>query len=334
MVPLLPKLQHFHRISCSPSPYQSNKSRCSNRQHTPFLYNQDSIKVIAAPSFTDNVKGSAYPKEGSLLTEWASDGQVSFYTHLMQPTQNGTRSMTVKINPGAQVNTTPEQVLEALPHKISESRYPKPGTLIPTSHSWISHDSKPHPFLGHFIPEVNHATLPRPYPTNFYVIEDATSSQILLLYATSEHLEILEFKVPNLASQSHIDALTVPTSPNPGGSRKIAKSATFQDPLIDPAQPHCTSPHGHLRKTMKMKTIQLKDPITSIINSTYHKGPSLPCTSLLLSVLKVSKPALPATKPKSSLKPPQTQSDYTPPSTAVPQDIFVLKWASLAPLIP
>ena len=96
-----------HSSSCSPSPYWSTKSpRCSTRCHTPFWYNQNSIKVIPVLP-TDSTKTSTYPKEGSLLMEWASDGQVSFYTHLMVPTKNGTMSMMVKIDPGAQVNTIP-----------------------------------------------------------------------------------------------------------------------------------------------------------------------------------------------------------------------------------
>ena len=46
----------------------------------------------------------------------ASDGQVSFYTCLMLSTKNGIKTLTVKIDPGAPVNTIPpEPVLEALP---------------------------------------------------------------------------------------------------------------------------------------------------------------------------------------------------------------------------
>ena len=84
--------------------------------------------------------------------------------------------MTMKIDPGVQINTIPLNRYQKLfPHKISESRFPMPGTLSPKSHTWISHDRTPKPFLGHFVADVNHATEPRSYPTCFYIFKDATS---------------------------------------------------------------------------------------------------------------------------------------------------------------
>ena len=262
--------------------------------------------------------------------------EVSFYIHLMLPTKNGTRSMMVKINPGAQVNTIPLSRYQKLfPHKISDSRYPKSNALNPTSQSWISHDGKPQPFLRHFIAEVNHATEPRSYPTHFYVFVDATCLQILLSYAMSECLGILEFKVPNLVTQLHIDALTVPTSPNLGGLRKTAKCITFWDHLIDLDEPHHTSPPcGRspigLRKNVKMKIVQFKDPINSVINGTSCRGPSLSTTKLLIPALKACKPSLPTTKPNSALKPIKPKVTLTFPSTAAAQDIVTLKQAFLS----
>ena len=128
----------------SPSPYQSNRSSRCNRRSIPFQYYQDSIAVIPAPSSLDSIEISTYQKEGSLLKECTSDGQVSFYTHLMLPTKNGMKSMMVKIDLGAQVHTIPlSRYWKLLPNKINESRYPKQGSLIPTNHSWIFHDGKP-----------------------------------------------------------------------------------------------------------------------------------------------------------------------------------------------
>ena len=96
--------------------------------------------------------------------ECASNGQVSFYTHLMLPTKNGMKSIMVKIDPGAQVNTIPlNRYWKLFSHKINESRYPKQGTLIPTNQSWISHDDKPQTFLGHFMAEGNQTTQPSSY---------------------------------------------------------------------------------------------------------------------------------------------------------------------------
>ena len=153
--------------------------------------------------------------------ECASDSQVSFYTHLMLPTKNGTKSITMKINPGAQVKAIAlSRYWKLFPHKINVSRYPKQGILIPTNHSWISHDGKPQPFLGHFIANVNHTTHPRLYPMHVYIFKDATNPQIWLSYTMLEHIGILEFKVPNLTVKSHLDAATIPISPGPGGLRK------------------------------------------------------------------------------------------------------------------
>ena len=43
--------------------------------------------------------------EGKLYMESASNGQVTFYTCLQLPSYDRTKTMTVKIDPGAQVNT-------------------------------------------------------------------------------------------------------------------------------------------------------------------------------------------------------------------------------------
>ena len=169
------------------------------------------MKSSPTPAPADSMETSDYPKEGSLLTACTSKGQVSFYTHLMLPMKNGMKSMTVKIYPGTQVNTIPlSRYQKIFPHKTSASRYPKQGSLVPMYHTWISHNGKLQPFLGHFITDVNHATQPRLYLTYFYIFKDATTPQILLSYATSEHLGILKFKVPNLTAQSLIGTITIP----------------------------------------------------------------------------------------------------------------------------
>ena len=122
--------------------------------------------------------------------------------------------MTVKIDPGTQVNTIPlSKYCTLYPNKLTKSRYPKAKTLMPTHHSWISDDGLPKPFLGHFIVEVVHAKEPRMYPLRFYVFEDATSPHILLSYTTSERLGIVSFQVPNLAATHTIDQVVIPTPP-------------------------------------------------------------------------------------------------------------------------
>ena len=129
--------------------------------------------------------------------ESASNGQIAFYSHLHLPTQSGTKTMTVKIDPGTQVNTIPlSKYCTLYPNKLTKSRYPKTKILMPSHHTWISHNGSPKPFLGHFIVEVMHAKEPRMYTVRFYVFEDAISPHILLSYATLERLGIVSFQVP------------------------------------------------------------------------------------------------------------------------------------------
>ena len=145
--------------------------------------------------------------------------------------------MVVRIDPGTQVNTIPlSRYCTLYPNHLNKSRYPKAKILMPTNHTWMSHDGLPKPFLGHFITEISHATEPRMYPVRFYVFEDATNPPNLLSYATSERLGIIQFQVPNLAATHPLDQVAVQT---PGSKRKTAKQVTFQDPICkmgDPTQ--------------------------------------------------------------------------------------------------
>ena len=184
--------------------------------------------------------------------------------------------MTIKINPGAQVNTIPlSRYWKLFPPKVNETRFPKPNSLSPTSYTWILHDRMVKLFLGHFIAKVQHATLPRSYPVYFYIFKDATSPQILLSYATLERLGILEFKVPNLVAQSQIDTLSVPSSPAPGSLRKTPKCVTFCNPLIDLDQ-LCSIPQpqglSSLRKTASLR-VSFKE-LAFTIKGTQHKSSS------------------------------------------------------------
>ena len=104
-------LQPVPRQSChhSPSHSKSCNTSCSPscsasshwpdqfcHQHTPFWYSQDSLKIIPAGSVETSTQ-----LKGSLLTERASNTQVSFYTRLQLPMKNGTKLITMNINPGA-----------------------------------------------------------------------------------------------------------------------------------------------------------------------------------------------------------------------------------------
>ena len=199
-----------HSPSCSCSHGTSLQCSSQSKRHsTPHRYYQDAIEVVPADSITTGSQA-----EGKLFTENASNGQVAFYTCLHLPAQNGTKTMTVKTDPGTQVNTIPLSRYHVLyPNKLTKSRYPKAKTLMPTHDTWICTDGLPKPFLGHFIVEVAHTKEPRMYPVRFYIFEDATSPQIVLFYATSERLGIVSFQVPNLVATTSIDHVAIPLLP-------------------------------------------------------------------------------------------------------------------------
>ena len=146
--------------------------------------------------------------------ESTSDGQVAFFTCLHLLAGSGIKTTIVKIDPGTQVNTIPLSRYHALyPNKLTKSRYPKAKTLMPSHHTWISHDGLPKPFLGHFISEVAHAKEPRMYRVRFYIFEDGINCQILLSYTTLERLGIVSFQVLNLAATHKIDEVAIQNPP-------------------------------------------------------------------------------------------------------------------------
>ena len=163
----------------SHSPHHLN--RC-NRRSTPFCNYQEHIKIFPVLFTTDHQETqNSCPQEGTLLTKQVSNGQIAFYTQLHLTTKTSTKHLTVKIDPGTQVNTILlSRYSKTLPKKMPENGYPKPSSLNSTNHFWISHDGKQNPFLGQFITNVKHVSQAMSYLTCFYVFEDATSPHILL----------------------------------------------------------------------------------------------------------------------------------------------------------
>ena len=148
------------------------------------------------------------------------------------------------------------------PNQSNKSRFPKPNALLQTAHTWISHDSSPKPFLGHFVAEVMHASEPRLYLTHFCMFEDVTSPHIILFYATSERLGIITFNVPNLAATSWVGNIAVPTplpkeawarllSQSPYGTPCRDQQATLQwpSPYLPQGQEEDCFPKGKFEET-------------------------------------------------------------------------------------
>ena len=218
-------------------------------------------------------------------------------------------------------------------------------SLIPTHHTWISHDGSPKPYLGHFIAEVAHAKESRMYPARFYVFEDATNPHILLSYATSERLGIVSFQVPNSAATHSLDQVAIHKTPS--GKRKTSKKVTFQDPISETVGSHtCSnlpdSPHGKRKTTFlkgeealtssHCKTTSNNQEVkvgNSILSKTLPSPqvPNSPASKTIRCPTTANAPPLSFTK--SNLCCPEVQSPLvnSPHNVAQVRDIMVLKRA-------
>ena len=344
-----------HSPSCSPSHGASPRHSSHPKRHsTPHRYHQDSTDIIPANSITTGSQA-----EGKLFMGRVSDGHVAFYTCLDLPAQSGTKTMVVKIDPSAQVNTIPLSRYQTLfPNCLNKSRYPKAKALMPTGHTWISHDGSPQPFLGHFIVEVAHAKEPRMYPVRFYVFENDTNLPNLLSYATSERLGIVQFQVPNLAATHSLDQLAVQA---PHNKRKTTKQVTFQDPISETEGSHTSSNlqdncHGKRKTTVlnkgeealtssHSKTTSAEEALTSnhfkttsatkevkVGSSIYSRTIPLPKVPIFPASKTIRHPILaipPPSVTKSILHCPEVQSPpvTSPHNISQVRDIMVLERA-------
>ena len=149
-------------------------------------------------------------------------------TILQVDTKQGAKSISVKVDPGAEVNTIPLSWYR----KLFKKNFTKVGNIKknvphPTSHLWSSHDSKPQQFLRYFIINLHHKTISKTLPVRFYIFQDTTNPPILLSYSASEGLVITKFKIPNEApSTVAVDTITTNkkvTFSNPTRNRQVYK---------------------------------------------------------------------------------------------------------------
>ena len=142
-------------------------------------------------------------------------------------TKQGCRSLPVKVDLEANVNTIPLSCYKSLfPKHFIQDGTLKKHTLRSIRCNWSPHDGKTH-FLGYFTIDVQHKTSPDAIPISFHVFKDSTRPFTLLSYPTSIHLGIVEFKVPNEAS-SHIvvDSITNSSDANQGSFHTPLHSST------------------------------------------------------------------------------------------------------------
>ena len=119
----------------------------------------------------------------------------------------------------------------------------KSKALHPTPNTWTAHNMTPQKFLGYFIADIQHKSLPDILQVRFFVFKDNTSPKILLSYAASIRLGIIEFKVPNEVPSKALDAIT-----------RHKKHVTFSNPL-----------HSHIHMKTNNKSQCHNSPLKPVI---------------------------------------------------------------------
>ena len=247
--------------SRSPSRGRSHRSPSRSPHHKQYRSPQHNRRKRRSPtphihqvSHITHILPRPYAAEGQLITDRASDGHTSFHTTLQIDTKQGAKSIPVKVDPGAEVNTIPlSQYKKLFKKNFTKAGNIKNNVLHPTSHLWSSHDSKPQQFMGYFITNIHHKTISKTLPVRFYVFQDTTNPPILLSYSASERLGIIEFKVPNEAP-SAIAVDTISTTKKvtfsnllvSGKSTKGSSKSTIKPAIkIKPFQDHTSHTIGN-----------------------------------------------------------------------------------------
>ena len=136
--------------------------------------------------------------ETHLITDTAIDGQTEFHTTLQIVTSQGCKPLHVQVDPGADCTIMPlSHFHTAFPKHFTKSGALKKTALKPMLARWSAHDGECRNFLGYIVLNVQHKTLPQTLPIKFYVFKDLTNPMIILSYATSLRLGIVQFTVPN-----------------------------------------------------------------------------------------------------------------------------------------
>ena len=188
--------------------------------------------------------------EGKLHTDVTSDGHTSFHTTLQMVTKQGSKPLPVKVDPSADVNIIPlTKYRKLFPAHLTKTGNLKQKALHPTRHMWTAHDETPQQFLGYFIADIHHKTMPEVLPIRFYVFKDTTNPKILLSYAASERLGIVKFQIPNEAPSIALDTIS------------MKKHITFRTPLhtYRPVKPKNTGQHP-LKPAIKKQPFQDQTP--------------------------------------------------------------------------
>ena len=118
----------------------------SRRPHPTCSHRTSSPNVCQISHLTH--KSSFSSTELNLLTDTTFDGHTSFHTMLQMLTKQGCKSVPVKIDSGAEINTVPLSKYKKLfPAHFTKSGNLKNEALHPTTHMWTAHDMTPQKYL-------------------------------------------------------------------------------------------------------------------------------------------------------------------------------------------
>ena len=185
---------------------QIHRSPSHSRLCCSIPYLQDSLILNPNHIYLNMVTNSTL-KEGILLTDTATDGHTLFHTTTQLITKADTKALGIKIAPTVQANTILLSHYRQIPPQGQQVRQAKAGSPKSTDNAWVSHTSAPQSFIREFIKDVQYISQPVIYPAKFYIFKDISCHPNLLSYPASDHLGILEFKVPNKAPATIIDAV-------------------------------------------------------------------------------------------------------------------------------
>ena len=95
------------------------------------------------------------PKEGTHVTDKATDKYTTFYTIMQLVIKTGIKALKVKLDLSTQANTILLSCYKKIVSYIfTKAANPNQGALQPTDNTWMSHDGGPQPFFGQSVIDV------------------------------------------------------------------------------------------------------------------------------------------------------------------------------------
>ena len=144
-------------------------------------------------------------KDGTLKVDTAQHGQTMFLTTLHFKTSSSQTTTQVKRDTGTMHAQYPKAISNRCFPTKAKAKVPSPKMYYCLQRKMDRSWQIPQKYLGHIILDAHYKTMGRSYPTRFYIFKDTTSPLILISYAASDMLGILQFKLPNKTASAQID---------------------------------------------------------------------------------------------------------------------------------